>query len=129
MIKVLNPTIRGWVNYHRHNAAKETFQKLDHYLWTVTWKWGKRRHTNKGRKWVASKYWHVEGKRKWVFKTEENTLIQFSEAPIRRHSYPKLNANPYLDRKYFLKRKDRMRRQTPWFQTKLSYFALSPVNG
>ncbi|UUX93011.1 group II intron reverse transcriptase/maturase [Methanoplanus endosymbiosus] len=129
LIKVLNPTIRGWVNYHRHNAAKETFQKLDHYLWTVTWKWGKRRHTNKGRKWVASKYWHVEGKRKWVFKTEENTLIQFSEAPIRRHSYPKLNANPYLDRKYFLKRKDRMRRQTPWFQTKLSYFALSPVNG
>ncbi|UUX93323.1 group II intron reverse transcriptase/maturase [Methanoplanus endosymbiosus] len=129
LIKVLNPTIRGWVNYHRHNSAKETFQKLDSYLWTVTWKWGKRRHSNKGHKWIASKYWHVEGKRNWVFKTEENTLIQFSENSIRRHSYPKLNANPYLDRKYFLERKERMRRQTPWVQTNLFYFAVPPKNG
>ncbi|MCX6707878.1 MAG: hypothetical protein NT001_07140 [Candidatus Woesearchaeota archaeon] len=30
-----------------------------------------------------------------------------------------------LDRKYFLDRKDRMRRQTPWIQTTLSYFALT----
>jgi hypothetical protein len=31
--------------------------------------------------------------------------------------------------KYFLDRKERMRRQTPWIQTTLSYFALLPSNG
>ena len=129
LIKILNPIIREWVNYHRHNVAKETFKKLDSYLWTVTWQWGKRRHSNKGFKWIANKYWHSENDRNWVFKTEENTLLQFSDASIRRHSFPKLNANPYLDRKYFLERKERMKRQTPWIQTTLSYFALPPRNG
>jgi len=129
LIKTLNPIIRGWANYHRHIAAKATFKKLDAYLWTVTWQWGKRRHSNKGFKWIASRYWHSEGKRNWVFKTEENTLQQFSDVSIRRHAFPKLDANPYLDRNYFLERKDRMRRQTPWIQTKLSYFALPPRSG
>jgi len=131
LIKTLNPIIQGWANYHRHNVAKEMFKKLDNYLWTVTWQWGKRRHTNKGLKWIAKRYWHSEpdGKRNWVFQTKENTLLKFSDASIRRHSFPKLDANPYLDRKYFLDRKERMRRQTPWIQTTLSYFALLPSNG
>lgn len=129
LIKALNPIIRGWANYHRHIAATATFKKLDAYLWTVTWQWGKRRHSNKGFKWIAHRYWHSEGDRNWVFKTKENTLQQFSDASIRRHSFPKLEANPYLDRNYFIERKDRMRRQTPWIQTKLSYFALPPSNG
>ena len=129
LIKTLNPIVRGWANYHRHIAAKATFKKLDAYLWTVTWQWGKRRHSNKGFKWIATRYWHSEDERNWVFKTGENTLHQFSDASIRRHTFPKLDANPYLDRSYFLERKDRMRRQTPWIQTKLTYFALPPSNG
>lgn len=129
LIKTLNPIIRGWANYHRHNVAKGTFKKLDNYLWTVTWQWGKRRHSDKGFRWIANRYWKSEGERNWVFQTKENTLIQFSDASIRRHNFPKLDANPYLDRKYFLDRKERMRRQTPWIQTKLSYFALTPSNG
>jgi len=129
LIKTLNPIIGGWANYHRHIAAKDTFKKLDAYLWTATWQWGKRRHSNKGSKWIVNRYWHSEGPRNWVFQTEENTLLQFSDASIRRHVFPKLDANPFLDRKYFLDRKDRMKRQTPWIQTTLSYFALPPSNG
>lgn len=129
LIKALNPTIRGWVNYHRHNVAKETFKKLDAYLWEVTWQWAKRRHPNKGHKWIARKYWHSKGSRNWVFQTVENTILQFSEASVRRHAFPKLQANPYLDRKYFLERRDRMRRQTTWIQTTFSYFALPPNKG
>jgi len=128
LIRVLNPVIRGWSNYHRHNASKMTFVKLDNYVWTVLWQWGKHRHCNKGHKWIASRYWHSEGNRKWVFQTKENTLLKFSDANIRRHSIPKLQANPYLDRKYFLDRQERMKRQTPWIQTKLSFFALPPDN-
>jgi len=122
LIKTLNPIIRGWTNYHRHIVAKETFAKLDAYIWTMTWQWGKRRHRNKEHKWIVCKYWHSVRNRNWIFQTKENTLLTFSDANIRRHSVPKLNANPYLNRNYFLERKDRMKRQTPWIQTKLSFF-------
>jgi hypothetical protein len=60
--------------------------------------------------------------RTWVFQTKENKLFIFSDVKIRRHSCPKLNANPYLDRKYFLERQERMKRQTPGIQTGLSFF-------
>jgi len=129
LIKTLNPIIRGWTNYHNHNVAADTFRKLDAYIWTATWQWGKRRHPNKGHKWIARKYWHSVGNRNWVFQSKENTLLQFSDAKIQRHSIPKLNMNPFLDRNYFLRRKDRMQKHTPWIQTKLSFFALPPVNG
>ena len=93
LIRALNPVIRGWSNYHRHNASKNTFVKLDHYVWTVLWQWGKHRHRNKGHKWIACRYWHSEGNRNWVFQTKKNTLLQFSDATIRRHNIPKLQAN------------------------------------
>lgn len=124
LIKKLNPIIRGWTNYHRHIVAKDTFSKLDAYIWQVTWQWGKRRHPNKGHKWIADKYWHSEGNRNWVFRTKDAKLLKFSDAKIRRHTMPKLDANPYLDRNYFLERKERLKRQTPWIQTRLSFFAL-----
>ena len=121
LIKTLNPIIRGWTNYHRHIVAKDTFRKLDAYLWEITWQWGKRRHPNKGHKWIANKYWSSEGTRNWVFKTKETKLLQFSDAKIRRHLLPKLDANPYLNRNYFLDRKDRIKKQTPWIQTRLPF--------
>jgi RNA-directed DNA polymerase len=122
LIKTLNPVIRGWANYHRHIVAKDTFSKLDSYLWEITWRWGKRRHPNKGHKWVANKYWTSEGTRNWIFKTKESELLKFSDAQIRRHSLLKLDANPYLNRNDFLKRKDRIKKHTPWIQTRLPFF-------
>jgi hypothetical protein len=60
--------------------------------------------------------------RKWVFQAKESKLFELSKVKIRRHSCPKLNGNSYLNWKYFLERKERMKRQTPWVQTGLSYF-------
>ena len=122
LIKTLNPVIRGWANYHRHIVAKDTFQKLDSYLWEITWQWGKRRHPNKGHKWIANKYWTSEGTRNWIFQTKETKLLKFLDTKIRRHHHAKLDANPYLNRNYFLERKDRTKKQTPWIQTKLPFF-------
>jgi RNA-directed DNA polymerase len=122
LIKTLNPVIIGWANYHRHIVAKDTFRKLDSYLWEITWQWGKRRHSNKGNKWIANKYWTSEGTRHWVFQTKETKLLKFSDAQIRRHHHAKLDANPYLNRNYFLERKDCTNKKTPWIQTRLPFF-------
>jgi RNA-directed DNA polymerase len=122
LIKTLNPVIRGWANYHRHIVAKDTFKKLDSYLWGITWHWGKQIHPNKGHKWIANKYWFSEGTRNWVFKTKYTKLLNFSDTKIRRHYHAKLDANPYLNRNYFLEKKERTKKQTPWIQTRLPCF-------
>ena len=129
LIKTLNPVIRGWANYHRHIVAKDTFRKLDSYLWEITWRWGKRRHPNKGHKWIANKYWTSEGTRNWIFQSKETKLLKFSDTKIRRHLLPKLDANPYFNRNYFLERMDRIKKQTPWIQTRLPFFVKSRPQG
>lgn len=123
LIKALNPVITGWANYHCHIVAKRAYQRLDAILWNMLWRWTKRRHSNKGRRWIARRYWHTEGTRNWVFKSDSATLLLFADTKIRRHSMVKLDANPYLDREYFLARMDRRRKRTPWIQTRLSFFA------
>nr|WP_301664641.1 group II intron maturase-specific domain-containing protein [Methanoculleus sp. FWC-SCC1] len=123
LIRALNPVIMGWANYHRHVVAKQTYQRLDAILWNMLWKWAKRRHSNKNHTWVARRYWHSEGTNNWVFRTDAEKLVRFADTKVRRHSMVKLDANPYLDRNYFLARKKRLRKQTPWSQTRLSLFA------
>jgi len=52
LICTLNPMIIGWVNYHKSVVSKAIFSKVDHEIWCALWKWAKRRHPGKGRKWV-----------------------------------------------------------------------------
>ena len=47
VIRLLNPVIRGWANYHQNQVAKETFSKVDHFIWKKLWQWACRRHPNK----------------------------------------------------------------------------------
>ena len=91
LINMLNPILRGWANYHRHVVAKETFAQIDHNVWLVLWQWAKRRHPNKGARWVKEKYFKTRGSRKWVFaafddsKQKEITLLKEADTPIKRH--------------------------------------------
>ena len=64
LIRMLNPIIIGWTNYHRSIVAKDSFSKLDYLVWSMLWRWAKRRHPKKSRKWIAAKYWHHIGTRK-----------------------------------------------------------------
>ena len=99
-------------------------------MWIILWKWAKQRHSNKGHKWIVSRYSHTVGSRNWVFQTKTNKIIKFSDAHIRRHHIPKLKANPYLDRDYFLERKERIKKYTPWIQTRPTLFTFHrPTNG
>ena len=58
LIRQLNPVIRGWVNNQRFVVSAETFSKIDYQIYKCLWQWAKRRHKNKGRRWIAAKYWH-----------------------------------------------------------------------
>jgi RNA-directed DNA polymerase len=127
LIRHLNPILRGWGNNYRHVVSKAVFGKLDHEIWSMTWRWAKRRHPKKNRKWIKSKYFQSVGSRNWVFKEKDGTeaLYKLSDIPIRRHIKIKANANPYDPewQEYFIKRSQRV---SPGAST-APYQCLSPV--
>lgn len=66
LIGKLIPMIRGWCNYQSPWNSSNAFLKLTNLMWNRLWRWGKRRHPNKGRKWIARKYWDLKN-RGWRF--------------------------------------------------------------
>lgn len=104
LVLALNPKIRGWANYHRHVVSKAVFSQVDSALFKVLWQWAKRRHPNKGRRWVKEKYFTTVGVDHWVFFGEVRgaagvprkvTLENAAKTPIRRHVKIQSAANPY----------------------------------
>jgi RNA-directed DNA polymerase len=87
LITRLNPVIRGWCNYHRFVQTSEVFSKLDHYLWSKLWKWARRRHPNKGRKWVKNRYFTKTFYRSWDFITRNK-----DDKKVSIHWHMKTNA-------------------------------------
>ena len=122
LIGQLNPVIRGWVNYHRHVVALQTFKNVEKALWHTLWRWAKRRHPGRPHGWIARQYWQFGGRRAWEFAadTGERTpegkpvwvrLVYPTETKIRRHVKIRAEANPldpqwrgyFEDRAFFKK--------------------------
>jgi len=100
----LNPLIRGWALYHRHQASKATFNRVDHSIFTWLWRWAKRRHPRKPAEWIRKKYFRTQQGRQWVFfgQTTHTTqepcavwLFAAMSVPITRHIKVRAEANPY----------------------------------
>ncbi|CDX01779.1 RNA-directed DNA polymerase [Desulfitobacterium hafniense] len=105
LILKLNAQIRGWTNYHQSVVASKAFQHIDYIMFELLWRWAKRRHPNKGQRWIARRYWHSRGTRNWVFCTDAVQLVKASDTHIVRHTQVRLDMNPYIDRQYFMDRK------------------------
>ncbi|MFZ3385020.1 MAG: group II intron reverse transcriptase/maturase [Candidatus Methanoperedens sp.] len=105
LIDALNLTITGWANYHQFVVSSEIFHKLDSRIWGMLWHWAKRRHPEKSKHWIAEKYWHPAGKRKWVFSDGTKQLNFLFDTKIIRHTKLKLDMNPHLNKDYFVSRK------------------------
>lgn len=111
LIKNLNTIITGWTNYHSNICAKKTFAQIDNYIFLKLWKWAKRRHSNKSRKWIKNRYWQRTLFRDWIFSDGNIQLKQASHTKITRHRIIKFDANPYLpqyQRYYYYRDKQRM---------------------
>ena len=102
VISHLNPMLRGWANYYKHSASKRVFSYVDDQVWKALWAWALRRHPNKGKTWVATKYF-LSDSTGWTFKTtvqDRNgrpkviTLHKLRSVPIERHVKVKGTASP-----------------------------------
>jgi len=118
LILQLNPILRGWANYHRHVVSKAIFGSTAYQIGDIIWRWAKRRHPRKSRKWIKQKYFRTVGGRNWVFfgqiegrdnQLRQIDLFDLASVPIKRHIKIKNTANPYdlQWREYFEKRKAR----------------------
>jgi len=123
LIRILNPVLRGWANYHRHVVAKKVFACNDAEIWSMLWRWATRRHPNKGARWVKERYFKIRNSRNWVFaakeagKHEEIRLVYEADTPIRRHVKIKSGANPHdpVWTEYLTARKKQMKRSIPLY--------------
>jgi RNA-directed DNA polymerase len=115
LIRRLNPVIRGWGHYYRHVVSKEVFSDIDHAIWRMTWNWAKRRHPQKGYKWLKDRYYAHKDGRDWVFTDGSVTLFRMASIPIRRHVKIRGDANPYDPQQadYFVERRARRRGRRP----------------
>src|SRR5206468_5291797 len=91
-------------DYYRHDVSKATFYRVDNEIFLSLWKWAKRRHPEKGFKWIRDKYFKSTGNRNWVFQTtikdkdgkpKTIRLFKASDVAIKRHIKIKAEANPY----------------------------------
>ena len=114
MIEALNPVLRGWANYHRHVCSKKTFSYIDTCIYTILWNWARRRHSDKGKRWIKKTYFRTIGRRTWAFfgtqKRENGTtrivdLLYMNTVKIVRHVKIQSAANPYARewQEYFLR--------------------------
>lgn len=106
LIKALNPLIQGWANYYQHVVARDAFELVRMEIWQCLWRWAKRRHPNKGRRWIRKRYFRTRGARGWVFAMETGEYLStgaprlvelrdICDTKIRRHRKIKADANPF----------------------------------
>lgn len=104
LIRLLNPMLRGWSQYHHPIVAKQSFSRMDSLIFWRLMRWAKRRHPTKSANWISQKYWRSVGERKWVFACESASkkggkvvmeLYRLASTAIVRHVKITGEFNPY----------------------------------
>jgi RNA-directed DNA polymerase len=105
VIAALTPIIRGWAAYYRGVVSSKIFGELDTYVWKLTYRWAKRSHSGKPKRWVIHRYFGRFNRfrnDRWVFGNRAGTdergsvphLIKFGWTPIVRHQMVTGTASP-----------------------------------
>jgi RNA-directed DNA polymerase len=99
VIARLNPIIRGWSAYYRIVVSSRIFSGLDKYVWTLTYKWAKYRHSNKSKRRFVNRYFgqfNPSRQDRWVFGDRDSGhyLRKFAWTSIVRHQLVPGKASP-----------------------------------
>lgn len=112
LIAQLNPIIRGWCNYFSMGCSKRTYAKMNHLMFKKLLRWARRRHPNKGIKWIVRKYWRLE-RGTWDFALRDGMgwdgmrLKHHAEVPVRRHIKVRSTKSPFDGDWSYWKRRER----------------------
>lgn len=110
LIGRLNPVIRGWSNYYSTVVSAKAFERMDALTIWKLWKWAVKRHRNKGKKWLKSKYFQSKStynnkentysNKDWIFATTKDGLINnklyyHRDTKSKRHVIVKGESSPF----------------------------------
>ncbi|MDU9040838.1 group II intron reverse transcriptase/maturase [Pseudomonas sp. ICMP22404] len=104
LIRLLNPLLRGWAQYHQPVVAKKAYSRMDSTIFSALWHWAKRRHPNKSLDWVRRNYFRAYEGRNWIFATsvlkKDGTktlapMYLLASTPIERHRKVSGVFNPF----------------------------------
>lgn len=84
-------------------VSKKAFSYVDHCICIAIFNWCKRRHPNKGLRWIKKKYFRSQDSRNWIFFAKRSDkrnnsnidLFEASRVKIKRHIKIKAKATPY----------------------------------
>ena len=119
LLRQLNPRLRGWANYYRNGASKQTFSKLDYHVYKRIRRWIHWRHPHKSTAWKRWRYFSAGagGAFSVRARTKEGesrvlSLYRIVSTKIERHIKVRGAANPYDPQytKYFEMRRQWWRR-------------------
>lgn len=110
-IDSLNSVIRGTANYWRTVSSKETFAKMDNFIFQKTRRLMKRLYPNKSYKWIINKHFKPAlnnfSNANYIFTNPKtnNQLIKMSWTKIKYAYCIRHDSTPYneLDNEYFMK--------------------------
>lgn len=109
LIRRLNQVIKGWSNYHRHVVASQAFSYINNTIYLLLQQWAKHRHPKKNAWWRLNRYWQESNGKRWLFMSDEYTLINLRRIKIIRHPKLQISNNPFIHEVYFGKRKLKLR--------------------
>lgn len=96
LVAAVNKVIKGWTNYFRTSAATKSFSKMDYLMFAKLQRWAKRRHPQKSKHWISSKYWTVGVNGRWDFATKDGIqLFKHTDTSIKRHVKVKGDKSPF----------------------------------
>ena len=104
LIHILNSKIIGWGNYFNSAIASRVFSKVDNRIYHLLISWAYRRHSNKGQRWIAHKYFTTYKLDNWRFHAnavDKNGtskpvyLKRATETKIRRYIKILGDSNPF----------------------------------
>lgn len=97
MIRGLNRQIIGFCNYFRWSDAHRAFGWLSKVLWTLLWRWARRKHPTRGLRWLRNRYWVKKDGSNWVFSWEGVDLVRPNRLGVKWWMYPilRIDTSPY----------------------------------
>jgi len=97
LIRLLNPVIIGWARYYACVGSARLLQSLDNRLYGMLRAWATYRHPNKGKQWIAHRYWSITEGHGWIFQPPQGglRLYRHGQTPIRRHVKVQGRRSPY----------------------------------
>ena len=113
LIEKANNVIRGVANFWKQGSASKAFSEIDHYLWTLTYRYLRRLHPRKSWKWIRNRYFKEdylhERKDNYILTNPDKPkeqLLKMSWTHIRYSKMIKYNCNPYDEsyKDYIIKR-------------------------